>query len=246
MSIKLKQVVLVLGVLTGLFSGWMLLSGPFDTYYLLWNLFLAWIPMILSLLFLKASETRTGGPGRLLLQTVLGGLWLFFFPNAVYVVTDFIHLSQEVFYYPNPQYMPYSGESRMLYRMEALPWNNFFSISAAVFLGCALSALSLSLLHQAAAKKGKLLGWTFVALVHLLSGYAMYLGRFIRFNSWDVLLNPGTLLKFLLDNLHGEAFRFTISFGMLSFLVYLLFGLFLYLGPEDPFKDQRISRKSTE
>ena len=80
---------------------------------------------------------------------------------------------------------------------------------------------------------------------HLLSGYAMYLGRFIRFNSWDVLLNPGTLLKFLLDNLHGEAFRFTISFGMLSFLVYLLFGLFLYLGPEDPFKDQRISRKST-
>lgn len=234
MDQKLKQVVGILFLMTVMFTVWMFFGGPFDTYYLLWNLFLAWIPLILSLLFLKEGKKASSTLG-FLGKGILGAGWLFFFPNAVYVITDFIHLSQDVFYYENPFYEPYSGKERILYSMEALSWNNFYSITLAVFLACALSTLSLFLLHRTVRKKwGALSGWGFVLLTHLLTGYAMYLGRFIRFNSWDVLAKPLSLLLFVLDNLHAEAFSFTLHFFLLSLCIYVLFYLFLHLGKEEP------------
>jgi len=79
-------------------------------------------------------------------------------------------------------------------------------------------------------KKGKMVGWIFVTAVHLLSGYAIYLGRFIRFNSWDVILNPLSLIKFLLFNIDKVAITFTIYFFLLSLFIYSIFYLFIYVG----------------
>lgn len=230
MEEKLKQVVGVLLLCTLIFILWMFFGGPFDTYYLLWNLFLAWIPLGMALLLIRERKKEPSGP-RSLLKGLWAALWLFFFPNAVYVITDFIHLSQDVFYYPNPSYEPYSGAERILYSMEKLPWNNFFSISYAVFLGGALSALSLYLLHRELRRtKGNLKAWGMVVAVHLLSGYAIYLGRFIRFNSWDAVLRPVHLLRFVVGSFDKQALSFSLQFFLLSLFIYLMFYLFADLG----------------
>ena len=230
MEKKLKQVVGILMLMTVIFSGWMFFGGPFDTYYLLWNLLLAWIPLGIALVLIKERKKQPSGL-RALGKGFLAALWLFFFPNAVYVITDFIHLSQDVFYYPNPSYEPYSGAERILYSMEKLPWNNFFSISYAVFLGCALSALSLYLLHgEVRRAKGSTRAWGMVVAVHLLSGYAIYLGRFIRFNSWDAVLRPVHLLRFVVGSFDKQALSFSLQFFLLSLFIYLIFYLFADFG----------------
>jgi len=212
---------------------WIILGGPLNTYYLIWNLALAWAPMIFALMF-KSNISKEASRNKNIISVFSSLSWLFFFPNAIYLITDYIHLSNDMFYYPNPNYTPYSVEKRILYNFDLFPWNNFFSITFGVFLGCALSVLSLYVFHRyIEKKKGKRVGWAFVTAVHLLSGYAIYLGRFIRFNSWDVIFNPLSLIRFLLFNIDKVAITFTLYFFFLSLFIYSIFYLFIYVAKED-------------
>lgn len=233
MNRRINNVTIILACFSVALAIWIICGGPFDTYYLIWNLILAWIPMVFALM-VKRNLKKQPSWNRNVVILFLSFLWLFFFPNAVYLITDYIHLSNDMFYYPNPNYTPYSSEKRILYNFDFLPWNNFFSITFGVFLACALSVLSLYIFHEyIEKKKGKRVGWMFVTAVHLLSGYAIYLGRFIRFNSWDVIFNPLELIKFLLFSIDKLAITFTLYFFLLSLFIYGTFYLFIYLGKAD-------------
>ena len=72
-----------------------------------------------------------------------------------------------------------------------------------------------------------------VVAVHLLSGYAIYLGRFIRFNSWDVVFRPLHLLRFVVGSFDKQALSFSLQFFLLSFFIYLIFYLFADLGKSE-------------
>lgn len=232
MDKKINTVTIILVLLSLVLVCWLVFGGPFDTFYLIWNLILAWAPMVFALIFRKNLRGKLSST-KSIITFFSSFLWLFFFPNAVYIITDYIHLSNEKFYYPNPNYTPYSGESRVLYNFDLQTWNNFFSITFGVFLGCALSVLSLYIFHKYIEKhKGKLVGWIFAITVHLLSGYAIYLGRFIRFNSWDVIFNPLNIVKFVISNINKIAATFTFYFSLLSLLIYGVFYLFIYLGED--------------
>lgn len=230
MSTRINKVTIILAFFSIVFIAWIILGGPHNTYYLIWNLILAWAPMIFALLFKRNIENKSNR-NSIILKFTSSFLWLFFFPNSVYVITDYIHLSNDMFYYPNPSYTPYSGEERVLYNFDILPWNNFFSITFCVLLGCALSVLSLYIFHEyIKEKRGIRIGWIFVTVIHLLSGYAIYLGRFIRFNSWDVIFNPLELIRFLLFNIDKVSIIFTFYFFLLSLFLYCIFYLFIFLG----------------
>jgi len=230
---RINKATVILACFTIVLMIWVIVGGPFNTYYLIWNLTLAWAPMIFALIFRRNIRKEICW-SRSIISMSSGFLWLFFFPNAVYIITDYIHLSNDMFYYPNPHYTPYSAEKRILYNFDLLPWNNLISITFAVFLGCALSVLSLYIFHRYfEQKRGRSAGWIFVSIVHLLSGYAIYLGRFIRFNSWDVIFNPLSLVKFLLLNIDKTAITFTLYFFVLSLFIYCIFYLFIYIAKED-------------
>ncbi len=232
MDKKINRVTVVLFLLSSILVSWIIFGELLNTFYLIWNLILAWAPMVFALIFIKNSKRRSSFT-KSIIAFFSSISWLFFFPNAVYIITDYIHLSNDTFYYPNPNYIPYSGESRVLYNFDLQTWNNFFSISFGVFLGCALSALSLYIFHRYVEKhKGKLVGWVFAVVAHLLSGYAIYLGRFIRFNSWDVLFSPLTLIRFVVSNIDKVAIIFTFHFFLLSLIIYSIFYLFIYLGED--------------
>lgn len=179
-----------------------------DTYNysnLLWNLFLAWLPYIFSVI---ASSFYIRSPKRWGLITLFIILWLVFFPNAPYIVTDFYYLD------PRPP----------------IPlWFDISLIAIFAFTGCFLAIASLRLIHLMIDKSlGKVIGWVFALFSLGLGSLGVYLGRFARFNSWDVLFAPKPLIKELVSNLFNPLdnlgfLGFTIMFTSILLVFYLMF-----------------------
>ncbi|RYY20100.1 MAG: DUF1361 domain-containing protein [Cytophagaceae bacterium] len=136
--------------------------------FLLWNLFLAAIPFALSAaLHLAARRPKA----RLLLP--VGVVWLLFFPNAPYLVTDLFHLEPRAG-------VPY--------------WYDLALILSCAWNGLMLAYASLLDMHTLVRQRlGFWVGWGFATLALGLSAFGVYLGRYLRFNSWDILSNPFTL-----------------------------------------------------
>ena len=170
---------------------------------LLWNLFLAWLPLAFALL---AQDSLRSQPERKWRFFGLAGLWLLFFPNAPYIFTDLTHL-----------------------------WTSFhlqFWIDLTLILLCALTGLvlgfvSLYLMQAIVARRfGRVAGWVFVVLATGLCSFGIYLGRFLRFNSWDVLLRPGKVYHGL-DAWAGSPMVNTTSAVFL--VVFFLFAFIAYV-----------------
>jgi uncharacterized membrane protein len=142
------------------------LAGP-QLGFLAWNLILAWVPW-LSARAIERARTR----GAL---AAFGGVWLLFLPNAPYLVTDLVHLR------PRPG-VPMSYDVLL-----------FASFALA---GCALAWGALEIVHGRLARAlGRRRAAAAVAGVLLLTGFGVYLGRFLRWNSWDVIARPGAVLS---------------------------------------------------
>jgi uncharacterized membrane protein len=144
-------------------------SGTSGYTNLVWNLFLAWIPFVLSYTAYILSWKRSS---LYLIIPVTAFLWLIFFPNALYILTDLQHLSRQ------------SSAAPLWYDVIMLVW---FS-----WTGLLLGIVSLYFMHEIIQRTfGRVVGWAFVLLVSGLSSFGVYLGRFGRFNSWDLLQSPG-------------------------------------------------------
>ena len=122
--------------------------------FLTWNLFLAWIPFVLSLCV--AAVHGRGGPRPLL--WVFGAGWLLFLPNAPYILTDFIHLG----------------------RVGGAPlWFDAALIGTFAAAGLALGLASLLVVHHVVeARAGRVVGWAVAVSSLVLSAIGIYLGRF--------------------------------------------------------------------
>lgn len=168
-----------------------------------WNLFLAWMP----LLFARMLCGELDRPGRR--RWLLGGLfvaWMLFFPNAAYIVTDLIHLKTRP---PVPR------------------WFDYILISAYAWTGLFLCYVSLRLVHARVQQwRGNFAGWTFVTGMLAAGSFGIYVGRFFRWNSWDVVLRPWKPLRDLARFSHPstliEAMAFCATFFLFSVLVYLV------------------------
>lgn len=169
---------------------------------LVWNLFLAWIPFALAYL----AYVLAWRPFLLyFVIPVFALLWLIFFPNAPYILTDLQHLSQ------GPSIVP------LWYDVILLIW---FS-----WTGMLLGIVSLSLMQEIIRRRaGRGASWTFVLAVCALSSVGLYVGRFIRLNSWDILQNPGEMATNVFDWLSDPSLR---SVGFI--LLYTLFFIFVYV-----------------
>jgi uncharacterized membrane protein len=142
-----------------------------DPYYrfLIWNLGLAWVPLLLALLSSACARRRFS-----VLAGAFGVLWLLFFPNAPYMLTDFIHL----------------GEA------PATPlWYDGLMLSSFAWTGLLLGFASLCVMQTVWRRfVGPTVSWLGVGCALALASFGVYLGRFMGFNSWDALLHPGRVL----------------------------------------------------
>ena len=151
-----------------------------DGYYrfLVWNLFLAWVPLVLAAAAYARSSRRLDAPTAALLVA-----WLMFFPNAPYLLTDFIHLGR------GPAPLWYDG-----LMLSAFAWTG-------LLLGFASLYLVQLILRRAFGVAASWLG-VFGSLV--LASIGVYIGRFVRLNSWDVLLHPRHVLEVVHARLVAE------------------------------------------
>ena len=168
---------------------------------LLWNLFLATVPLLWSSAFKSAIENR-----QFFLSAAFFVLWLSFFPNAPYLLTDLIHLG------PRP-YVPL--------------WFLMVMLLSCAGTGTLLGYLSLSDIHSAIEQKfGRITGWMVVVLSLMLCGFGIYLGRFLRWNSWDAFSHPlrlgrSIMLRFVVPGTYPHPIFVTLIFGVGLLLGYL-------------------------
>lgn len=168
---------------------------------LLWNLFLASVPLVWSAAFATAIERS-----RRLLAGVYFFLWLIFFPNAPYLLTDLIHLA------PRP-HVPL--------------WFLLAMLLSCAGAGTLLGYLSLIRVHRVVEGRwGAVVGWAVVTVSLMLCGFGIYVGRFLRWNSWDALTNPLRLFKsltaqFINSGPHPHPIPVTLVFGFGLLVGYL-------------------------
>jgi uncharacterized membrane protein len=181
-----------------------LLTGNIKYLFLPWNLFLAWLPLLFALLACDEFKAGTTRSWRFL---GFAGTWLLFFPNAPYIFTDLIHLTTQFYH----QF-----------------WVDLVLILWFALIGLVLGFVSLFLMQAVVRRMlGPAASWFFIAGVAALSGFGIYLGRFLRFNSWDLLLKPlalwegiGTLVVNPVSR--PISFAFPVLFAGFLFTSYLM------------------------
>lgn len=178
-----------------------LLTGLVRYRYLPWNLLLAWLPLVTAWL-LRGWRWR----GRRWAELGLPVVWLLLLPNSFYVVSDLIHLRA----------VPEIG---LLY--DAVLFAAFIINS----FGAGLAALYF--MHRWLIDRLGGLAHGLMAGACLLSGFAIYLGRSQRWNSWDAALNPAGLLFDVSERLinplaHPQLIVTTASFFLLIGSLYLV------------------------
>jgi uncharacterized membrane protein len=178
-------------------------------WFLFWNLLLAWVPVLLAwLLVSQLAKRRWSDPVPLLLTV----LWLAFLPNSFYLMSDLIHLKN-------------TGEIGLLY-------------DAVLFLSCIWNGavagmLSIYWVHQALLKRRTARFATgIVASIFLLTSIAIYLGRNLRWNTWDILANPAGLLFDVSERIinplaHPQIFVTSLTFFILLSSMYYVIWAFV-------------------
>lgn len=170
--------------------------------YLAKNLFLAWIPFGIAYVTYALSLTRKA----LFLVLPIGAFfWLIFFPNAPYILTDIQHLPRD------------TGGAPLWYDVMLLVWF--------AWTGLFLGIVSLLLIHEVVRREfGGIIGWSFVILVSVLGSLGIYMGRFLRWNSWDILRDPAGIAWMTYEYAQDPSLR---SIGFTS--LFAAFFLFSYL-----------------
>jgi len=184
---------------------------------LIWNLFLAWIPFILAYLAHSISWRRNW---LYLVIPFIAFLWLIFFPNAPYMLTDLQDLSRT------------ATDAPLWYDVIIVVWCSW----TAMLLGVVSLYLMQDIVHRTF---GRFFGWAFVFIISAASSFGIYIGRFVRLNSWDILQNPAetgmNILGLVIDPSRRLA-AFTFLYTFFFLFVYLLLYSFSHLLQEQNIK----------
>ncbi|MFB2838690.1 DUF1361 domain-containing protein [Floridanema evergladense] len=179
-------------------SAWQLFLENFD--WMAWNLFLALIPLVLSVILFILPRFSTG---QYKLNSLVWGVgflvFMAFLPNAPYVLTDLIHLIENI----------KENDSTWMIFLVLFPQYLLFTLIG--FTAYVLSVINL-------AKFLKSQGWqqpqivTVELVIHALCAIGVYLGRFLRFNSWHIITELPDLINSLIYDLIGKKPIIIMSF----------------------------------
>jgi len=182
------------GLSVGFFAIEAIWNDTLSDWYLIWNLFLAWIPLVLAYGLVRLLKHQ---PWSSWLAIGLSLAWLVFLPNSFYMVSDFIHLQD-------------TPRTSVLF--DSLMFTLF------ILNGLILGYTSLYLVqHELRKRLSKWHTALFAGIVLLSCSFAIYLGRDLRWNSWDVLVSPAGILFDVSERIirplaHPQAFSVTLMF----------------------------------
>ena len=167
--------------------------------YLVWNLFLAAVPLFISNILYKQVHLP-----RIVLYVGLA-IWLLFLPNAPYIITDLVHLH---------------------HRPPVPFWYDMLILLLSVMNGLALGFISITRVEQIIIRRNaKYLLAIFRVLVILVMSYGVFLGRYLRFNSWDIFFRPVHVMQGMADSMNRHTLAFVCCFSFVSYVLYMFFRL---------------------
>ncbi|MBP6732151.1 MAG: DUF1361 domain-containing protein [Chitinophagales bacterium] len=196
----IKKLLLLSGFCIALEVFRMFTTASLNYIFLPFNLLLAWMPLAFALLVHKAQTS---------LRIFIGFcLWLLFFPNSPYIITDLIHLKP---------------------RNDFPLWFDAMLIYSFAFTGLIVGMFSAIIIYHKL--KGMVSGLTAKAtmfLLMLISGYGIYIGRFLRWNSWNVVTDPllifyDTASRVAHPLSYPRTYGVTLMMGTLLCLVFFVF-----------------------
>jgi uncharacterized membrane protein len=177
---------------------------------LIWNLFLAWIPFMLAY-FAHAVSWRKAT--LYLIIPFIAFLWLIFFPNAPYMLTDLQDLTRK------------ANDAPLWYDVIIVVWTSW--------TGTLLGVISLYLMQDIIIRRfGRTTGWVFVLVISILSSFGIYIGRFVRLNSWDILQDPAETAQEILGIIIDPSMRlaaFTLLYAFFFLFIFLLLYSFSHM-----------------
>ncbi|OAS15077.1 DUF1361 domain-containing protein [Paenibacillus oryzisoli] len=175
--------------------------------FLIWNVFLAWIPFVLSSLIVfiyKYSKAKS------IVLVVLGIPWLLFFPNSPYVITDLIHLTIKKDLYVNNENFTFSY------------WVDFIVINLFSWTSLLLGAISTYHMQYIVLRiYNKVISWCFVSIASFAAGYGILLGREYRLNSWEAITDWEKVTGIIKGSLTSQSIFFCLLFGLFIGIVYV-------------------------
>lgn len=197
--------------LSALFSAGLVLirilhTGHLTFLSLIWNLFLAWLPYCVSKIISGFQIFRRSG----WIFWSMFVLWILFIPNSFYILTDLFHLEDET----NDFLVPL--------------WYDLILIVSIAWNGLVMGILSIRQMEKLFfARLNLKTDLIFLFPVMLLNGLGVYIGRYLRYNSWDIFINPFELIRDItLMLLHPM--RYHDAWGMIfcfTILLMLIYGM---------------------
>ena len=176
----------------------------FRYWFMVWNLALAWVAPLIALWLVTRLRTR---PWKHWSNIFLTVLWLGFLPNSFYMVSDLIHVES-------------TGEISIIF--DAVLFTSF------IFNGFIAGYIGTYLIHRELLRRVSVRrAYLYISGIFVLASYAIYLGRALRWNTWDAFLQPAGLLFDISDSIlnpvaHPQAWVITGSYTLLIGVFYLL------------------------
>lgn len=181
---------------------------PFVRLYL-WNIFLAFLPLLFAILISKSIQKK-----RKIFSILFSFLWVIMFPNGPYMITDLAHLNL---------YKISFGFTISTFHSA---WLGFLFAIFAVIDGVMMGMLSLYFVNKFIKNKfGVFFSWIFILFISVISGLGIYIGRFMRLNSWDIFKHPLNIINMVTMQLNAHTLGFVILFAIMNLALYWLFYL---------------------
>ena len=178
--------------------------------FLTWNLFLAWIPLVTAYF---AWVLSLGRKWLYIVIPFIALVWIIFLPNAPYIITDFKHLADP--------------------RADVPIWFDVMMLMWFSWTGLLLGVVSLYLMQDIVHREfGRWASWIMVLIVSALSAVGVYIGRFIRWNSWDIFTDPTGIVREFVVGAQDPSLRsigFTLIFAAFFIFVYVTLYAFGHL-----------------
>ncbi len=175
-----------------------IITHDWSYIFYVWNIFLAVIPFLFSRLLLRRKKFNA-------VSVFLMAGWLLFFPNAPYIITDIFHYTE---------------------RPPVPAWYDLLLVMSGTWNGLVLGILSLMQVEKFLSRFMKrILVQISVFASLLLCSYGIFLGRFLRFNSWDIFIHPHDLIYASAHDVfqpqhHLKTWGFTFLFAAMMGIIY--------------------------
>ncbi|WP_445671281.1 DUF1361 domain-containing protein [Paenibacillus sp. FSL K6-2862] len=157
--------------------------------FLTWDIFLAWVPYIISSCIRYTFNKKVTKLSLIWIVPMSAG-WLFFLPNSAYLFTEILH---------SFRYFDNQGEAQFWINIDF--WYSLTLTFAVAILGLLLSTCSIIQIHDVLNKLfSKYINMMVVGVILLLSSLGVYIGRFNRWNSWDVLSKPWEIVMDIVND----------------------------------------------